>query len=126
MSTKRFRIRSRAEATLHQLLLRIKRADDAGHMFESSYGICGNVLQARFDKQDGVPIEFGGSNEALKFMRTLFDEWPEYSGEREYPIPGGFRAYEKAQGRNGSMWGQDEYGAARRRLLQWLIERTAP
>lgn len=62
------------------------------------------------------------------YAEEMFEAWPEYSGDREYPIAtfdDGGRQYldAVASGSPEAMWSPEQpYGAARRRLLDFLIE----
>lgn len=87
------------------------------------HGICPLLLREfRMDGQLGaeiiVDVEF----------RRVFMQWPEYSGNISYPVPYDTeedfqqpdRAYRQAS-EYGQLW-YGEYGAARRRLLDWAIK----
>ena len=50
-------------------------------------------------------------------LSELFTQWPENSGVRCFPVPGGRYGY------LGLHKWRGDYGAARERLLEWLIER---
>ena len=58
----------------------------------------------------------------------LCAEWPESTGSSQHPVPYGLHdgwTNISAFGREEIMWNPDHpYGAARLRLLDWLIERT--
>lgn len=65
-----------------------------------------------------------------KLLR-LFGLWPEFSGSYKYPVQNKYEfcgeslsdAYSKACN-EGTLWDQStEYGKARMRLLNWMIER---
>lgn len=62
------------------------------------------------------------------YAEEMFEAWPEYSGDLEYPIAtfdDGGRQYldAAASGSPEAMWSAAHpYGAARRRLLDFLIE----
>lgn len=66
---------------------------------------------------------------ASNTIKHLAHDWPEYSGRCAYPVPhptlNPGEAYNMADAEE--MWSPDyPYGAARLRLLDWLIERTNP
>ena len=50
-------------------------------------------------------------------LSALFKQWPEFSGQQYFPVPGGCDGYFEL-----NKW-RGDYGAARERLLKWLIER---
>ena len=110
------------QATLHHLLLQLQNLDK----YDS---IC-FMLQDLHSKQFNTDYNWSG---LAKYVEELAAEWPEYSGYASYPIrpaphittyadeSGGFWAAR----RTGALWA-GEYGAARQRLLDFLIERTKP
>lgn len=51
-------------------------------------------------------------------ISEAYATWPEYSGEEEYPVPGGEAVYQTS---SIPKW-SGEYGAARIRLLKHCIE----
>lgn len=61
-----------------------------------------------------------------RWLRVQFSKWPEFSGDRVFPIPGyddPAQAYVRAN--EHEMWSPEHpYGAARRRLLDFLIDRA--
>lgn len=68
--------------------------------------------------------EFDSHHEAV--LLELFQSWPEYSGNINYPVPshdvensGEVRAYRVAQ-ENGTMW-IGPYGKTRTRLLKYML-----
>ena len=65
-------------------------------------------------------------SELLILLRDLVEQWPEFSGYPAYPVPhpseNPDRAFYLASPKE--MWSpEDYYGAARLRLLDWLIAR---
>lgn len=95
---------------LHQALKQIKESHD-------STGICCNLGE----------VFSAGDTETLFAMqrkvRELAKGWPEYSGDEVYPVP-----CEGMPSRSAYLtlpkW-EGEYGAARMRLLNYLIEMTS-
>ena len=78
-------------------------------------GLCCLVeeyLVLQFDDADPIPLHIESD-----LLPELFAEWPEYSGSPNFPVPGGTSAY------FGQHRWHGEYGAARERLLNWLIQR---
>lgn len=98
--------------TLHELLLRVKAGER--HI---SFGICSavNNLLPQLDKYAYSDC-----------LDALFTQWPENSGVFRYPVPGpdGYNP------RLAFLLSKDvwigEYGAARLRLLDFLIAKTTP
>lgn len=98
----------------HQNLLDLKARVDSGTVCGFK-GICRHLDRWPYEKD---------------LPRGIFQNWLEYSGHPAYPVPSPesevspedayWKAFEK-----DAMW-VGEYGAARIRLLNWLIERTAP
>ena len=94
---------------LHQALLKVK----AGHY---STGICFNVGEVFLAESD---------DEFFMLQRKvceLAQGWPEYSGNWHYPVPCEGKTAEAAY-LGLPLW-EGEYGAARLRLLDYLIEVT--
>ena len=61
----------------------------------------------------------------LDLLSDLMEEWPEFSGDHSYPVPhpseNPERAFDLAS--TEDMWNPESaYGAARLRLLDWLID----
>lgn len=63
-------------------------------------------------------FDAGLHEEVDLLLQSLFEEWPKYSGQPAFPIPGGAGAY------FGSCRWEGEYGALREELLQFMIEQT--
>lgn len=105
--------------TLHEALIRIRDQDD----FEiiPYYGICSNLIESSDGRFDS------------KHLKPLFPNWPEFSGTDYFPIksydmdePDPVFVYDLAS-EEETMWDRNtEYGAARWRLLDFLIEETKP
>ena len=92
---------------LHEALLSIEVSRD------NSVGICNNI----------------DAEVAWKIVEELMVSWPEFSGDADYPVPScgsssPVDAYVDAQN-EGSLWDESTvYGAARWRLLRFMIEQT--
>lgn len=95
------------ECLLEQLR-ELKAGVEAGLMSECDYGICRHV------------------GPAYLRLRQLWERWPEYSGERNFPVPDNAEEF----GRDAELSyvlcsdlfsAEHEYGRARRRLLDFLI-----
>ena len=52
------------------------------------------------------------------YLEAMFMDWPKFSGDLAFPIPGRAEAYFSRDRWSG------EYGALREELLQFLIEQT--
>ena len=84
--------------------------------FDPKLGICAAVIRS----ESSPKLRSG----FLTLLIDLMEEWPEFSGYRLYPVPHPDekpdRAFDLAP--TGDMWSPESaYGAARLRLLDWLI-----
>lgn len=87
----------------------------------------------RFDPELGIctAVSRGAPSpevrlECLKLLTDLMEEWPEFSGYRAYPVPHPSESSDQAfyLASTEDMWSPESaYGAARLRLLDWLIVR---
>ena len=110
------------QANLHHLLLQMRDS--------IKYDSICYMLQDLHNRQSSTGYSFSGLPD---YVEELAAEWPEYSGYASFPIrPTPYiSAYADvcdgfwAARRTGALW-LGEYGAARQRLLDFLIERTAP
>lgn len=85
----------------------------------------------RFDPELGIcsAVALGASSPEirsgrLELLTGLMEEWPEFSGYRAYPVPHPSESPDKAfyLASAEEMWSPGSaYGAARLRLLDWLI-----
>ena len=79
-------------------------------------GICSEVTLGASSPE----IRYG----CLRLLKDLMEQWPEFSGDRAYPVPHPDKdpkmAFDLASPKE--MWSPESaYGAARLRLLDWLI-----
>lgn len=88
------------------------RSEDHGPV-EDINAICYNIELLLADEFDEDEFE--------DIIHPLFKQWPEFSGEIYYPVPGGMDAYDYVQ---HSYW-VGNYGAARIRLLNFLISKLS-
>ena len=100
---------------LHEELVALK-AGIAKNLHRKDYGICTNLpAYARRTSQER--------------LRTLFVQWPEFSGNLNYPVRAPYgedpESYYWNSKDSKGIW-KGDYGAARIRLLDFLIERTKP
>ena len=87
----------------------------------------------RFDPYLGIcsTVTLGAQSpevrlERLNLLTGLMEKWPEFSGDRAYPVPHPIESPDKAfyLASAEEMWSPvSAYGAARLRLLDWLIAR---
>ena len=108
-----------SEYSLIDLLWRMKR----GELLLEDYGICYHLTMYCADYRE--------RKQAKEWMQEWMQEWPEYSGNELYPVPaavvyvGSDAVWEAgiayAEAEAGKWTG--EYGAARKRLLNYLITR---
>ncbi len=108
----------RSNAILLSCLLDIRQAVDEGCVELSAHnGICAHVDRLWSTKTTDFRDLY------MMTMDQLFASWPEFSGNIECPVPSpsveltARRAYHQATHK----W-VGEYGAARIRLLDWMIE----
>lgn len=94
---------------LHQTLKQIKESHD-------STGICSNITSALLAEDDEIFFKL------QEQVCELAKGWPEYSGDPIFPVPCEGLSPKVAY-RSLPRW-EGEYGAARMRLLDFLIEVT--
>lgn len=96
-----------------ELMLRCANGEVYDFRFSRLDGICGN-LQYLSDERYWCS----------SYMRTLYSEWPKFSGTEEYPVPAqgmdGYDAYDFLP-----LWTGD-YGQLRKELLQFCIDNVDP
>ena len=84
--------------------------------FDPKLGICNAVARG-----ESSPWVRSG---CLRLLLDLMEEWPEFSGDSAYPVPHPDKDPEMAFNHASveEMWNPGSaYGAARLRLLDWLI-----
>jgi hypothetical protein len=105
-------------AELHSALLEVRKATESN---QSATGICDLFSEALLGEDHDLRVKLS------KELRNLMRQWPEYSGDAVFPVPAPDGSCpEVCYVRARNLWGFDDYGRARRRLLTWLIETTAP
>ena len=82
------------------------------HVPSKECGICYNVKILMWEDRD----------EACEWLAEKFPLWPEFSGDNEFPVGCGHTDPEYTYNTYGDLWDNSEYGNARRRLLQFLID----
>ena len=84
---------------------------------DSVYGICHLII--RFEDRTDVDVYY--------WLSAQFRKWPEFSGNLEYPVRG-YDDLSPGLAFSSSYWQMwhpsHPYGAARRRLLDFLIEQA--
>ena len=102
---------------LHLALLEVQKAVESN---QPSKGICDLLSKALLSKDYNLAVELS------KELRNLMRKWPEYSGDALFPVPAPDGSCpETCYVRARNLWGFDDYGRARRRLLAWLIAETS-
>lgn len=91
-------------------------------------GICDNIRSILMAEGSSVKDRY----DMRGLMDDLFKTWPEFSGSQSYPVCTVYQAYGGepreqyiTASNTFTMW-EGEYGAARIRLLNFLIEQTRP
>lgn len=78
-------------------------------------GLCHNIARAL--PEQVLRMQF------RPLLRSLFQRWPEFSGDEDYPVPSeDERDADEAYNRMGSLY-VGEYGASRMALLNFIIEK---
>lgn len=91
-------------------LLALRERLKAGDLYNYHAGICGNLV--RTGLVGDVPDEV---------LAEMFRAWPKFSGDIDFPVPGGCREYSRAR-INKTMW-EGDYGELRMELLNFCIEK---
>ena len=111
---------------LHCALLNVRRLAETSPQV---HGICGVLDDYLCATVKGSTRDYvrGAAQDDLEEM---FPRWPEFSGLWGYPVPAP-ASWEmtprEAYGYATDLWDPEcEYGAARLRLLDWLIAETSP
>ena len=108
---------------LHAALLDVRLEVEEGD--GAPLGICALVESAL----PGITDDPWDYRAVMRHMRVLFQEWPEFSGSADYPVPASGEFLDPMGAFVGTMAMWDtgtEYGRARHRLLRFLIDQTAP
>lgn len=98
---------------LLRALINIQEELDAG--VRNRRGLCFIIA---YESECRYTIECG------KLLHDYFEKWPEFSGSLAYPVPSPDKCYSAEEyflDRRVGKW-TGEYGASRRRLLDWLIQ----
>ena len=102
---------------LHSALLEVRKAVESNQAF---VGICDLFSKALLGEDQDLRVRLS------KDLRNLMRQWPEYSGDAVFPVPAPDGSCpEVCYVRARNLWGFDDYGRARRRLLAWLIAETS-
>lgn len=98
--------------TLHEALVQLNKMVEEGEAPAPELGICDNVKY------------IAGENFSDE-IADISSEWPEYSGNITFPVPHPTLSPRDGYIKMRKHW-TGKYGAARRRFLDFLIQRTAP
>lgn len=113
-------------AALLKVQQKVQHADAQGGVYPST-GICSAVSEALGLFTPGKAEERHKLYE--HWLGPLFRTWPEFSGERPYPVWANREKYPNGEAEYDSTtehWGPGiPHGDARRRLLQHMIDSTA-
>jgi len=96
-----------------QILEALKKIQ-AGERPMPELGICANVCTLMVD------IESEGR--VYKFLEEMFPRWPNHSGNECYPVEGGEVYFWSVSAKRNRWNPEDDHGALRLDLLEWLIE----
>lgn len=94
-----------------EALLRIK----AGEIPEPTLGICANVCNLMCHDTES-------ESQVYRFLEKMFPRWPNYSGNERYPVEGGEVYFWSAVAKRHRWNPEDDHGALRLDLLEWLIQ----
>ena len=114
-------------STVLKGLLKVKEmalSDEKSNWFNIRHGICANIdnYESIYKKVDRKSTRYYMSS----YLTVFYKQWPEWSGCTTFPVPSTDSEYteeEMYMEFRGSMWIR-EYGAARLRLLDYLIQRV--
>lgn len=103
-------------SSIHDALLSIKAQALSGRNFYT--GLCYETVHSTTVRSDRVE----------KWLKTQFKQWPEWSGDRDYPVPAGamhpINAYNKAADNDSMLSRTTRYGRNRWKLLNFLIRQA--
>ena len=113
-------------STVLEGLLAVKEAVSSNtkpFWFKDCHGVCSNL--------DGYQLLLAEQVESYHdysslHLQSFYPQWPEWSGCDTFPVPSTLKDYtaeEMYMEHRGNMWVK-EYGAARLRLLDYLIQRV--
>lgn len=112
-------------STILKGLLKVKDmvlSERKSNWFNIRHGICANIdnYERIYKRVDRESIRYYMSS----YLIVFYKQWPEWSGCTTFPVPSTDSEYteeEMYMEFRGSMW-TGEYGAARLRLLDFLIK----
>lgn len=89
-------------------------------------GICDNVCIEIHKDANNNNVDIYARRGAIKLLMTLMTQWPKYSGDAQYTVPGPKGEHPStAYGNNINKWDRStEYGQLRYELLDYLIDRV--
>lgn len=100
-----------------QILEALKKIQ-AGTRPGPAYGICANVYEVMCPELDNPELEVA----MYEFLEELFPRWPNFSGDESYPVEGSSEVFWSAVAKRHRWNPEDDNGALRLDLLEWLIQ----
>lgn len=100
-----------------QILEALKKIQ-AGERPYTGYGICANVYEIMCPDLDDEDLEMC----MYGFLEEMFPRWPHYSGNESYPVEGCGELFWDLHARHNRWNPEDDHGALRLDLLEWLIQ----
>ena len=105
---------------LHEALLKVRRNYNRGTIpVWDATGLPQPICNQVYEYLDGA--DYDGKHRYR--LAVLVTQWPEYSGNSMFPVPGPYGSDPVQALRKLDRW-SGIYGMSRLRLLDWLIEQT--
>lgn len=82
-------------------------------------GLCSLTTNIMCHLTTGILYTFSLEN-TQEILKQLFTQWPKFTGNTDYPVPGGYKEYRRASIYN-VMW-EGKYGELRMELLNFCID----
>ena len=101
---------------MSKLLEALKKVQ-AGERPWPELGICENV---RTTLEDELGSTLAESN--LHTIEEMFPLWPNYAGDQAYPVEGSGALFGSVSSKRNRWNPEDDHGALRLDLLEWLIQ----
>jgi len=99
-----------------QILEALKKIQ-AGTRPGPTFGICANVCEI-IDPESENGIEAA----VYRFIEEMSPRWPHYSGNEAYPVEGSSEVFWSVEAKRNRWNPEDDNGALRLDLLEWLIQ----
>ena len=97
-----------------QILQALKKIQ-AGERPSPELGICANVC-------DLMCTDIESERRVYQFLEGMFPRWPNYAGDPDYPVEGSEVYFWSAVAKRHRWDPEDDHGALRLDLLEWLIQ----